>query len=96
MPEGSYFAWGLGQQSVFVVPAWNTVIVHQSDTTEFLKRGLDLQRQGVDGDAALEQLVLSCFEEEALATGFCREHRFTGRREFDRLITAIAAARLSD
>jgi CubicO group peptidase (beta-lactamase class C family) len=96
LPEGSYFAWGLGQQSVFVIPAWNTVIVHQSDTTEFLKRWSELQRQGVDGDSALEQIVLSCFEEEALATEFCREHRFIGRREFDRLITAIAATRLSD
>ncbi|SDU23150.1 serine hydrolase [Stappia sp. ES.058] len=93
LPEGSYFAWGLGQQSVFVIPAWNTVIVHQSDTTEFLKRWFDLQRQGVDGDTALEQILEGCLEKEALKTEFCREHRFTGRREFNRLISAVAAAR---
>jgi len=93
LPGGSYFAWGLGQQSVFVVPGWNTVIVHQSDTAEFLKRWFALQQQGVDADAALEQILFACLEKEALTTEFCREHRFTGRREFDRLISAIAAAR---
>ncbi|WP_193188574.1 serine hydrolase domain-containing protein [Nisaea sediminum] len=93
LPEGSFFAWGLGQQTVFVIPAWNTVIVHQSDTSEFLKRWLALQREGVDGDAALERIVLDCRTEAGLSSAFCREHRFTSPREFDRLISLIADAR---
>ncbi|MDQ0316681.1 serine hydrolase domain-containing protein [Amorphus orientalis] len=96
LPEGSFFGWGLGQQAVFVVPVWDTVIVHQSDTTEFIKRWLNLQREGVDGDTALEQIVVECLQKGGPAIEFCREHRFTSRREFDGLISLIADARLSD
>jgi CubicO group peptidase (beta-lactamase class C family) len=96
LPEGSFFAWGLGQQSVFVIPAWDTVIVHQSDTAAFLERWLALQRQGVGGEPALEQLVMDCFDADTRETEFCREHRFTTRREFDTLIALIVEARRAD
>jgi len=95
LPEGSFVAWGLGQQTVFVIPSWDTVIVHQSDTTEFIKRWLALQEDGVDGDTALERVVLGCIRGEETTTEFCREHRFTTPREFDTLIALIAEARLS-
>ncbi|MEP3115519.1 serine hydrolase [Nisaea sp.] len=93
LPEGSFFAWGLGQQTVFVIPAWKTVIVHQSDTSEFLKRWLALQREGMDGNAALEKIVVDCYAKAGLNSAFCQEHRFTGRREFNRLIDLIVGAR---
>ncbi|UUX48717.1 serine hydrolase [Nisaea acidiphila] len=93
LPEGSFCAWGLGQQTVFVIPAWSTVIIHQSDTTEFLKRWLTLQEEGMDGDAALERIVMDCRMEAGMNSAFCREHRFTTRREFNRLIGLIVDAR---
>ncbi|MGX1307499.1 CubicO group peptidase (beta-lactamase class C family) [Amorphus suaedae] len=96
LPEGSFFGWGLGQQAVFVIPAWDTVIVHQSDTGEFIKRWLKLQQEGVDGDTALERIVVQCLEKGAQTIEFCREDRFTSRREFDTLISLIAAARIAE
>ena len=96
LPEGSFFGWGLGQQAVFVTPAWDTVIVHQSDTGEFIKRWLKLQEEGVDGDTALERIVVQCLEKGAQTIDFCREDRFTSRREFDTLMSLIAAARIPE
>lgn len=96
LPEGSFFGWGLGQQAVFVIPAWDTVIVHQSDTGEFIKRWLKLQEEGVDGDTALERIVVQCLEKGAQTIDFCREGRFTSRREFDTLMSLIAAARIAE
>lgn len=93
LPEGSFFAWGLGQQTVFVIPAWRTVVVHQSDTSEFLKRWMALQGEGMDGNAALEKIVVDCYAKDGLNSAFCQEHRFTGRREFNRLIDLIVDAR---
>ena len=63
LPDGSFWAFGLGHQASFVIPAWDTVIVHQSDTTEFLKRFIPMIRQtGGKSEAAIGQLVHSCHE----------------------------------
>ncbi|MEP3045890.1 MAG: serine hydrolase [Roseibium sp.] len=95
LPEGSFWAWGLGNQALFVVPAWNTVIVHQSDTSEFLKRFLPMiETGGMAGEAALEQLVLSCRERANRKSEYCTEHRFITRREFDTLISLTVKARI--
>ncbi|MBS8261317.1 class C beta-lactamase-related serine hydrolase [Roseibium polysiphoniae] len=95
LPEGSFWAWGLGNQALFVVPAWDTVIVHQSDTTEFLKRFLPMiEVDGMEGEAAIEQLMLSCRERGNRESEYCIEHRFTTRREFDELMALIARARI--
>lgn len=94
LPDGTFWAWGLGNQALVVIPEWKTVIVHQSDTTEFLKRYQPLiQNQGMTGEAALMQLLLSCRDQEARDTEYCTEHRFISRREFDRLVSLIVAAR---
>ncbi|MBX2853389.1 MAG: beta-lactamase family protein [Rhodobacteraceae bacterium] len=96
LPEGTYFAWGLGAQAVFVIPEWSTVIVHQSETTEFLKRLIPAlaAAEAEAAEAALEQLVLFCFQPENRRSDYCVEHRFTTPKEFDKLITLIVAARL--
>ncbi len=93
LPAGTFFAWGLGNQTLFVVPAWNTVIIHQSDTTQFVKRWTDMMKQGVPGGEALEKVVVSCFNPQNAETEFCIEHRFTTSREFDGLISGIVGAR---
>lgn len=93
LPAGTFWAWGLGNQALIVIPAWDTVVVHQSDTAEFLKRFLPLIQQiGMTGEAALEELLLSCRKPDARASEYCTEHRFISRREFAELISLIAAA----
>jgi len=95
LPSGSFWAWGFGQQALFVIPAWQTVIVHQSDTAAFLQRFLTLvEEEELTPDAALEKVALSCLEPAGAQTAFCRHDRFILRREFSRLIELIVAARL--
>lgn len=93
LPGGSYWALGLGQQAVFVIPAWNTVVVHQSDTTEFIRRFVQAIRGGEKPEAALERLVVSCLDRAARKTEFCRKHAFITRRQFERLVSMIVRAR---
>jgi len=94
LPKGSFWAWGLGNQALFVIPAWNTVVVHQSDTTEFLKRFIPMiTEEGLPGEAAIEKLILSCIKRANRKSEFCVEHRFTTRREFEKLVSLIAKAR---
>ena len=94
LPEGTFWAWGLGNQGLFVVPAWRTVIVHQSDTAEFRKRFFGLvEGEGTAPDEALEQLALSCIDPANRASAYCVEHRFILPREFAELLSLIAKAR---
>ncbi len=95
LPPGTFWAWGLGQQALFVIPAWRSVIVHQADTTAFVERWLALQtRDGLAAEAALERLVLGCILAGDATDAFCREDRFILPREFDELLSLIVAARL--
>ncbi len=95
LPQGSFWGWGLGNQALFVIPAWNTVIVVQSDTTEFLKRFIPIITGGEKAaESALEELIFSCIDRNARKTEYCVEHRFTTRREFEKLISIIRDARL--
>jgi CubicO group peptidase (beta-lactamase class C family) len=94
LPKGTYWAKGVGSQALFVIPEWRTVIVHLSDMTEFFNRFFDLTRdETIDAEAALEQLALSCLQRSERGSDFCREDRFILRREFDKLISLIVAAR---
>jgi len=95
LPDGTFWAWGLGNQALIVIPPWDTVIVHQSDTAEFLKRFQPLIREeGMTGEAALMKLLRSCRRTSARDTRYCTEHRFISRGEFDRLVSLIVAARM--
>jgi len=93
LPEGTFWAWGLGNQALFVIPAWNTTVVVQSDTTEFLKRFLPMIAGGdTDAEAALEEIILSCSEKSSKDSEFCTEHRFTTAREFAKLMSLVRDA----
>lgn len=94
LPEGTYWASGLGQQALFVIPAWRTVVVHQSDTTEFIRRFLKMVRiDGIPGNTAIEQLALHCLEPANAGSDYCRNDRFILTREFAKLISLIIDAR---
>lgn len=95
LPEGTYWGWGLGNQALFVIPAWDTVIVVQSDTAEFLKRFIPMiSGSEKTAESALEELILLCIDPSARESEFCMQHRFTTRREFEKLISIIRDARL--
>ncbi len=101
LPPGTFWAWGFGQQALFVVPAWRSVIVHQADMSAFMKhlRATENFRGSVgdgtgDAEDAFEKLALSCLKPLAGETQFCREDRFILRGEFDLLMFLIADARL--
>jgi len=94
LPEGTYWALGLGFQAVFVIPAWRTVIVHQADMTAFWKRLFaSIRQDGLAPAAALERLILSCRTPAVEDAGYCREDRFILRGEFARLMSLVVAAR---
>ncbi|MGI9490555.1 MAG: serine hydrolase domain-containing protein [Geminicoccaceae bacterium] len=94
LPEGTFWAWGLGQQGIFIIPAWQTVIVHQYDTTAFLKRFISaIRNDGLKGDEALEDIAFSCLEKSNRTTEFCVQDRFILRPEFAKLLSLIAEAR---
>ena len=95
LPEGSFSARGFGRQALFVNPAWRTVIVHQSDTTEVRKRffGLILDK-GIKPEEAFEQVAFSCRKRSKRTSEFCVEHRFILRSEFAELVALIAEARV--
>ncbi len=94
LPDKTFWAWGLGNQALMVIPAWNTVIVHQSDTTAFLKRFLPLiGDEAMTGEDALLQLIRACRQKDARKTEYCKEHRFITRHEFDVLMSLIVSAR---
>lgn len=95
LPAGTFWALGLGFQAVFVVPAWNTVIVHQADTSGFLARvAATAREQAIGIDAALQSVVLHCLDPANATSDYCRNDRFILQREFARLIDLIVAARL--
>ncbi|RVU39348.1 class C beta-lactamase-related serine hydrolase [Hwanghaeella grinnelliae] len=92
LPPGTYFAWGLGNQSLFVIPDWDTVIVHQSDTTAFVEKWMGMAEDGIPAEEALLKIALSCMNSSNASTDFCIEDRFTLRPEFDGLIATIVKA----
>lgn len=93
LPPGTFWAWGFGNQALVVIPAWRTVIVHQADMTAFVRRLLKLiQEDGVEGEAALEQLLVFCIDPANRKSEFCVQHRFIRPRDFAALMDLIVKA----
>lgn len=94
LPKGTFWAWGLSNQALFVIPGWDTVIVHQADTTEFRKRFFpEIQTGKKDGETLIKEMILACRERANRETNYCIEHRFVTRQEFARLISLVVEAR---
>jgi len=78
IPEGTYFGWGFGSQIVMVIPAWNTVIVHQFDT-QYIKecvRAL-IEKEGYNFRQAVIYLYVCKFPLFSL-NEYCRECGWAG------------------
>lgn len=95
LPDGTFWAWGLANQAVFVIPGWRTVVVHQSDTAEAVRRGRDLMRtQGYSYEQAFEEMMTTCRDASRQASEFCVEHRPGIIEELQHLMTLIVKARI--
>jgi len=93
-PPGTYWASGFGRQALFVVPAWNTVIVHQADTRALLRRAGGISKEsGVSLLQAVIELSRECIMEQ-VQSDFCRDDGFILKRNFRRLIDQIVDARI--
>jgi len=93
-PDGTFWASGLGRQALFVVPAWNTVIVHQANTRPLIEQALDMMRNdGTPLPQALRYVARQCLYPWKAVTTFCRRNRYILAHEFNRLIELIVAAR---
>lgn len=99
VPEGTYMAAGFGSQRIVVIPAWNTVIVHQVDTRPLFDccRRL-MSEQGYSFKDALINIVVNCRYAGALSGGFCRQcgwaFNFMGEKSFTRIFGKILEARI--
>lgn len=95
LPAGSYRAVGFNQQGIVVIPAWNTVIVHQADTAPLrLRLAETSERTGGSLAEALEDIIKTCQAPPAQDMRFCRQSRLILPGEFAALLRMIAAARL--
>ena len=73
IPEGTYFGWGFGSQIVMVIPAWETVIVHQFDTQYIQQCVRELiEKEGYNFRQAVIHLYVCKFPLFSL-TEYCRE-----------------------
>lgn len=95
LPDGTFWAWGFGSQVVFVIPAWRTVVVHQSDTAEAFRRGGELMRTGgLSLKQAYDEVMGTCQAPANQATEFCVEHRVGTLTELQHLMSMVVQARL--
>ena len=73
-PEGSFFASGFGSQRIFVIPAWDTVIVHQVDTSRIIGYLLELmKKRGYTFKEAAFYMLVECKKPEHSSSEFCRK-----------------------
>ena len=86
LPEGTYFAAGAFAQIVMVVPAWNTVIVHQVDSSRLMLcmnlLALRGYLGGISSAKRSKEAVLytrnRCGNPEYSASYFCRKCAWFG------------------
>jgi len=77
IPEGTYIARGFGSQVVVVIPAWETVIVHQFDTQQTIHYVKELmEKKGTNFKQAINYIYVCKFPLFSL-NAFCRQCGWT-------------------
>jgi hypothetical protein len=100
IPEGSFWASGFCKQMVWVIPAWDSVIVHQFDTRPLMACALNLIEEGgyTFKDAII--YINSCKNAERSTSGFCKKCGWTGNfienTLIEKIFSKILAARIVD
>ena len=78
IPAGSFWASGFCKQMVWVVPAWNSVIVHQFDTRPLIACVIDLIEEGGYSFKEAIMYIRGCKKSERSTSEFCRKCGWTG------------------
>jgi CubicO group peptidase (beta-lactamase class C family) len=100
VPVGTYIATGFGSQRIVVIPAWNTVIVHQVDTRPFFKCCRELMSElGYGFKDAVTDIFVKCRYLGTLSGSFCRRcgwaFNFVEGESFVRIFEKILEARIN-
>jgi CubicO group peptidase (beta-lactamase class C family) len=93
IPQGTYLATGFAGQRIVVIPALNTVIVHQVSTDDYGGICLPwIEKRGLTLDQALAHARGECRKPGHADDVFCRACRFFSDVDFERVLSAILAA----
>jgi hypothetical protein len=78
IPAGSFWASGFCKQMVWVIPAWNSVLVHQFDTRPLIACAIELMEKGGYSFKEAIMDIQGCNKPERPANGFCKKCGWTG------------------
>ena len=100
IPEGSFWASGFCKQMVWVIPAWDSVIVHQFDTRPLFACALELIEEGGYSFKEAIMYINSCKKAERSSSGFCRRCGWTGNfidsKNVEKIFSKIIEARIAN
>ena len=106
-PKGTFYADGMGYQQIIIIPAWETVIVHKSNTNYLNGFYMWLDQQGftrsdsvyimsnlqVLQDEFLDFVVNQCKDTANADNPICESCKLIGDADYQRLLTMILEAR---
>jgi CubicO group peptidase (beta-lactamase class C family) len=99
IPAGSFWASGFCKQMVWVIPVWNSVIVHQFDTRPLIACVIELMEEG--GYSFKEAIIdiHDCNKSERSSNGFCSKCGWTGNfidtEKIEKIFSKIIEARIA-
>ncbi len=97
IPDGSFWASGFCKQMVWVIPAWNSVIVHQFDTRPLIACVIELMEEGGYSFKEAIMDIQDCKKLERSSDGFCKKCGWTGNfidvQKIEKIFIKIMEAR---
>ena len=100
IPEGSFWASGFCMQIVWVIPAWDSVIVHQFDTRPLIACAVELIKEGGYSFKEAIMYIEDCKNPERSTSGFCKRCGWTGNflysTNVEKIFSKIIEARITD
>ena len=99
IPEGSFWASGFCKQMVWVIPAWDSVIVHQFDTRPLIACVIELIEEGGYSFKEAIMYIYDCKKTERSTSGFCKRCGWTGNfidtTNVEKIFSKIIEARIT-
>jgi CubicO group peptidase (beta-lactamase class C family) len=100
IPEGSFWAAGFCMQIVWVIPAWDSVIVHQFDTRPLIACVIKLIEEGGYSFKEAIMYIHDCNNPERSTGGFCKRCGWTGNflesTNVEKIFSKIIEARITE
>jgi hypothetical protein len=100
IPQGSFYASGFCMQIVWVIPAWDSVIVHQFDTRRLIACAIELIEEGGYSFKEAIMYINGCGEPERSTSGFCKRCGRTGNfldsTNVEKIFSKIIDARITE